>query len=272
MLSIIICSINPTLIKQVSKNIEETIGLPFEIITIDNQKDNYGICEAYNLGATKSKYEYLCFMHEDILFHTKDWGKKLVDHFADQQIGVIGVAGGVVKSAFHSSWWYNLPKTQEQRKNLIQHSKAGNKIDYKNPFNEKISDVLFVDGVFMACEKKIWKEYPFDSLNFPKFHFYDLDFSFNIYQKHRVIVIYDILIEHLSSGAYKADWIFSAEKFTEKWKPFFPLYLIEISDLEKKALEIDAIRFFRDVCIKQKLYKKAIKTIWHLRKIFNKPV
>ncbi len=38
MISVLICSINPDLLNNVTENIKETIGVPFEILYADNQK------------------------------------------------------------------------------------------------------------------------------------------------------------------------------------------------------------------------------------------
>jgi hypothetical protein len=32
-------------------------------------------------------------MHDDILFHTNNWGQKVLGHFQDDNTGIIGVAG-----------------------------------------------------------------------------------------------------------------------------------------------------------------------------------
>jgi hypothetical protein len=79
-----------------------------------------------------------------------------------------------------------------------------------------------------------------------------------------VIVVYDILIEHFSSGSYNKDWVVAVEKFTAKWKTQFPVSLISLSEQEMKGIEIEAIRFYRDVCLKQKLFLRAIRVIWLL--------
>ena len=55
MLSIIICSIKENLFQLVSQNIEETIGaISYEIIRIDNLKEQLPITQAYNKGAEKA--------------------------------------------------------------------------------------------------------------------------------------------------------------------------------------------------------------------------
>ena len=92
MLSIIISSYQPHYYIALEKNIADTIGIPYEIIKIDNPRI-MGICEAYNRGAEKAQYDFLLFLHEDVLFETQDWGKELIELLNLENCGAIGVAG-----------------------------------------------------------------------------------------------------------------------------------------------------------------------------------
>ncbi|MFX5306134.1 glycosyltransferase, partial [Acinetobacter baumannii] len=51
------------------------------------------ITEAYNSGAEKSTFENLLFLHEDIIFYTRNWGNKLLHHLQKESTGIVGVAG-----------------------------------------------------------------------------------------------------------------------------------------------------------------------------------
>jgi hypothetical protein len=94
MISIIVCSINDRLFIQFSNSVKETIGADYEIIKIDNNIEKIGISEAYNKGARLSKYEYLLFSHEDVIFETKNWGLKLINHFRNlNNPGMLTIAG-----------------------------------------------------------------------------------------------------------------------------------------------------------------------------------
>ena len=72
MFSVIICSISPERLAQTSKNIQETIGLPCEIIGMDNRERKWPIARVYNEGARRARYPYLFFVHEDVKFHSQD--------------------------------------------------------------------------------------------------------------------------------------------------------------------------------------------------------
>ena len=93
MISLIICSRQPDIPQSLKENIAETIGVEYELVVIDNSKNQYSIFQAYNEGVRRAKLSYLCFMHDDILYHSPDWGKKVVEHFEDKRVGAIGVVG-----------------------------------------------------------------------------------------------------------------------------------------------------------------------------------
>ena len=91
MISVLICSSNPVLLKQAKINISETISVKHEILHTDNREFNNGICSVYNELASRASFSYLCFVHEDVLFETKGWGLKIIDNFSsDLNIGLIG--------------------------------------------------------------------------------------------------------------------------------------------------------------------------------------
>lgn len=59
MVSIIICSVSPHLLKKLQQNIAQTIGVEYEIIAIDNREKHWPIAKVYNYGAQQAKYPYL---------------------------------------------------------------------------------------------------------------------------------------------------------------------------------------------------------------------
>ena len=103
MFSIIICSISPERLLQVKKNIQETIGTEHEFIAIDNRETKWPIAKAYNEGAKRARYPYLFFVHEDVRFHSQDWGKVIAGKLEEPDCGaeqlIILVASGVIDYA-----------------------------------------------------------------------------------------------------------------------------------------------------------------------------
>ncbi|QDO93689.1 hypothetical protein FNB79_06765 [Formosa sediminum] len=239
MISIIVCSIKPDLLSDFKANVLETIGVPFEFIVIDNNKEQYSICKAYNVGATKAKYEILAFCHEDILFHTVNWGEELIKTFNDKGIGAVGAAGVKLKPCVPASW--TSVSERYYRTNLIKntnHKKV--KSIRKDNDTENLSDIVVVDGMFLVTTNTIWKENKFDEINFDGFHFYDQDFSIQIIKKYRIVINHKILVEHLSEGNLNNSWLKYSSVFFFKRKQDMPVLIGDYSKNEINQSIYDA--------------------------------
>lgn len=249
MISIVICSINLNQLNRISKNIEETIGVPYELIAIDNRKNPRGICAVYNEGARKAKFEYLCFVHEDVQFNTKGWGDVLASIFKDPTWGLVGLAGAAHKPKLISGWGAQGLKDRMVKINLIQHFK-GNKapeLQYENTAKENIAEVACLDGVFLASKKSILLQTPFDETLLRGFHGYDLDISLAIGQHYKVGVTYEILAEHFSEGTLNSEWLESSLKVHQKWSEHLPKTVIPITKTERKNCEKRSFRYILSI-------------------------
>lgn len=223
MLSILVCSVKPILLSQLQKNVEETIGIPYELLYFDNRIEKKGLCTIYNILARKAKYSILCFIHEDILFFTENWGKILYDLFLDANVGAIGVAGSKYKSAVFSGWF-----TGEKAFDCanISHRLPGGdvKISLRPKEDSKLEEVVCLDGVFIACRKSLWADIKFDEANLKGFHLYDLDFSLRASQKTSLFVTYDIDLVHITEGGdFTNNWIDTSINFHLRYKEYLPI-------------------------------------------------
>jgi len=246
MISIIISSYRQQYFSFLKKNIADTIGVEYEIIKVDNA-GKMGICEAYNIGAKKARYPYLCFVHEDVKFISTSWGVNLINHFiSDNNCGVIGVAGSIYKVRMLSTWWQpEVAGIEPKRTNYIQYFENTQTRDHMflNPFAEKRSVVATLDGVFLGVKKDRWKEILFDQNLLKGFHGYDLDFTLRVGLRFNNYVVYDILLEHFSEGTISPDWfkqVYLVHKKNKKHLPVTKSGLIKIKDLrpiEKGYLE-----------------------------------
>lgn len=256
MISIIICSRNDGLLTNLKNNIKTTIGTDYEIVVIDNKSNTYSISEAYNYGAKKAKFPYLCFIHEDILFHTNNWGVKLTNYLADTDIALVGILGSVIKTKTPSEVF--IPISHLNRINQLQR-RNDNGLDryYENPFNEVYSEVKILDGMFLATTKNNHFKYPFDSNLLTGFHGYDIDFSLGQSKNGKVVVVYTILIEHLSYGGHTRQWIDAQLLLKHKWLKHLPQYFslskYSVSEAEIKNIETFLIALFANN------YKKNIQ-------------
>jgi ABC-type amino acid transport substrate-binding protein len=266
MISVIICSADPSLLAKVKDNIKLTIGVPFEIIGINNKDTGKGICEVYNEGVRKAKFEILCLMHEDVIIKTNDWGNVLISIFKDKTVGLVGVAGSSYRPLTPANWgshdittvFTNIIQTFKFREQKDLH-------DYLNPRNERLSQVTCVDGVWLATTKSVALETKFDDKTFKAFHGYDIDFSLAVAQKYKVVVTFDVLINHLSEGSFDRNWMADNLKLFFKWNELLPFKVGETIP-RKRTLHTEKVAFkgFINQLIEFKFpMSTAFKVLWN---------
>lgn len=246
MISIIISSCNQDYFSELEWNISNTIGIEYEIIKIHNP-GKMSICEAYNLGVAKAKYNILCFVHEDVAFITKNWGGKVLDIFnSSPWVGLLGAAGNVYKSLTPSHWSFPNADKNSFYVNVIQGDlQTVEPITfYANPTNADLQQVAAIDGFWFCAPKDVILEFPFDYKTCTGFHGYDVDISLSVQKKYKVAVTFDILIQHFSTGNFNQDWIDSILKVHKKWKRELPLQVDDNKDLNQKKEETKALLFF----------------------------
>jgi len=268
MLSIIICHQNIELLNAIKKSIKATIGVPYELVIIDNTNNHHSIFSAYNEGVKKANYDIVCFVHEDILFYTDNWGEKVLKHFDDPQVGMIGVLGGMVQSVIPSAWWFNNYFAKSARNLLMKNTKKRDEKlfhYYSNPFSDvDKTEVVVVDGLWFCIRKSLFNKISFDEKTFKGFHLYDADISMQVLQHAKNYVVYDILIEHLWSGTISKDYYMDLCKFANKWQRFLP---IQNEIIENGYMGIYNWHALRSLVLEMKAKKFTRKEI---KEILNK--
>ncbi len=262
MISIVICHRSEVYLQKIKESIQKTIGIHYELIVIDNTSNQYSIFEAYNEGAQKSTFPILCFTHEDIVFHTENWGEKVVAHFNDTSIGMIGVIGGNVLPKSPAPWWSN-QLVNDHLINNIQHwsrkvsyqsyqEKLSESADetvtrqYNNPTKQNVVDAVVLDGLWFCIRKELFtqQKIKFDSDTFKGFHSYDSDISIQVKQHLRVCVVFDILIEHFQQGTFNKTWFENTLLLNRKWKSKLPIAAKEIDKSKYPLYEWETLRTF----------------------------
>lgn len=261
MLSVIISARTGETLDQMEEYIQLTCGEFYEICAQVNADAQNKIATVYNECASGAKYPNLVFIHDDIYFKTENWGKYLIDVLRNTAIGIVGIAGAGYKPHVPGGWWSG----GDLRGVYID--PAGS--FYKNPFNDKISDVVVVDGCFIAMRKEVWQEFNFDETTYSGFHLYDLDICMQIRKKYRVCVIYDILIEHASDGSKNNLWIEDSIKFCKKWHNHLPAYSSNERRQQRIPVEYSACWDMLKWCKKDK-YSSSYTLLPYLIKIICK--
>jgi GT2 family glycosyltransferase len=247
LISIIICSRTPEIDDALKANIENTIGELYEIILIDNSENKYNIFEAYNLGVAKSKGSILCFMHDDIQFHTKDWGIKVKAYFEEQRIGAIGIAGTPYAAKMPGSWWGGGLINQQLC------SKEGSQIRVNTQTlndKEEKKEVVLLDGIWLCIKRELFEKIKFDEKKFTGFHFYDIDICLQVHSLNfKLYCVFDILIEHFSNGNVNQEWINNALILKKKWNFLLPISTVVLADKEKAKIEFKTLQEFIQILI-----------------------
>lgn len=269
MVSIIICSVSPHLLKELQQNIAQTIGIEYEIIAIDNREQHWPIAKVYNYAAQQAKYPYLFFVHEDIRLLSDKWGKLMISKLVEPDCGVVGFVGDKARFSCCSGWYQYCDMSKISY--FYQRIKGGKTLflvenaDLNQPFQE----VITLDGLGFFVRKEIWKKYPFDENLLTGFHCYDIDFSLQIASanyKNYVCCSNQMLIEHFSQGNFSdASWFSTTLRLHEKWKSLLPMKTsdLNISDKKiRKCEELASYDFFKqilksscDILLKRKVLK-----------------
>lgn len=283
MISVIICSINECNLQQTIESIKNTIGTEFEIITIDNRKNKYSIFSAYNEGIKRAKGDILCFMHEDVLFHSNNWGVAVYHHFSEENVGIIGVFGGHYLPRMFPAAYVDGPCSGSFIQGHLNNGQYYTElVSYRNYIKNNISDCVLVDGMWFCGTKDLFSHIQFDEVTFHGFHCYDMDICMQalaLYKK--VEVVYDIKLEHKSVGVIDERYYEQLRLWYIKWQNYLPIKRgIEESDIPaylhgleefgtKKSLEKEYWkRLYEDIAYSKRY--RMISKFFHIMSLFNR--
>jgi glycosyltransferase involved in cell wall biosynthesis len=225
--SIIICSRQKEISKELEQNIASSIGIDYELIVIDNSGDNYSLFSAYNEGVRRSNGEILCFCHEDILFHSDGWGTAVREILSDESIGALGVIGTHFLPNAPMYWWSS-PFISQYSLNNDKGKVTLN--DTRDNFHGNIADVVAVDGVCFFIPRSLFSTIRFDDQAYSGFHVYDMDICMQILHCGKRVCVTDALtIEHfwsedsIRNRKYMAQLDENLNIFHRKWSGMLPI-------------------------------------------------
>lgn len=234
MITVIYCTRepNPTHTSEIIKS--SGLGKKIEVIEIVNNGES--LTKAYNRGLSQATNDIVVFLHDDIEFDTKGWGNKIIKHFEENpEFGILGLAGTTDLPAT-GRWWDDRSKMV----GIVNHKHEGKKWEskYSKSWENEITEVVTVDGLFFAIHKKRIKNV-FDE-NVVGFHFYEIDFVFsNHLNGVRVGVMYNIRVTHKSIGMTNQQWDDNRVQFIEKYKDKLPYQFVPDFYIPKKSLNLN---------------------------------
>lgn len=228
MISIIVCSRNEADYRHLQENIQATVGTACEWIRIDNSRGGYDIFTAYDEGMRRSTGDLLCFVHEDIRFHSPDWGKRCEEYFKeDARLGLLGVLGGNYMPvdadwrAFHDC---RCGRMLQRAATLEVPSRHFTFRLGTRKSKHELTAVAAVDGMWMVMPATLKNRIHLDTKRFSAFDLYDTDLAMQVHASgYRVAVAGDILIEHFSTGSFSPRYFDSLKICLDKWKDILPV-------------------------------------------------
>ncbi len=219
-ISFIVSTFRPADLSRLEANLQATVETSYEIIPIDNP-GRYSLAEAYNIGAQKALGQFLCFVHEDVVFCDNHWDIAVLERFEIRSdLGLLGVAGSVLRPDLPIG--IILGVSNLDRATFRHIDESNTMLEVRCPFPVEECQVRVLDGVFLFTRREAWERFPFDE-NVRGFHFYDVDFSFRIAQHYRLEVAPNLMLEHNSTESrytpkghrvgYNADWVKAALEY-----------------------------------------------------------
>ncbi len=243
-LSVVVCSKSAQVPGSFARNIRETIGpVEYEIVWIDNSRNEYSIFAAYNQGISLARYDVVCFMHDDVKMLSGNWGEICLKMLEDAQVGLLGLIGTHYLSPF-SVYWLS---------SGINHGRIMQGFEKKgvhcteewnwNKHDKYGSRVVAIDGIWMCCPKSVFDGgIRFDEDTYDGFHFYDMDLSMQIVQSGRTILVADdILAEHTTQSRYNHSFLESCKCFHRKWNDLLPVMSSAIAEEDIRQFEINTV-------------------------------
>ena len=192
-------------------------------------------------------------MHEDILYHSKNWGKEVYKRFEDESIGMIGVLGTQYMPDTPSAWWWTGCRVGSVLQSVNNILGANNTYINGDPVNSDV-DAVVVDGLWFCIRKELFERIQFDEITFDSFHCYDHDICMQVIsQGKRIIIAHNIKIEHASLGNVGNDFLVQLHAFYNKWKHVLPV---------TRGVQIDTIGQDRMKNIIKMLYDKNVELIY----------
>lgn len=232
MLNILVASKNAVKQVRIKNNWSQILaGKPaYELHFIDAPS----LCEAYRAGEQKigaDSGDINLYAHDDVFPMTPTFYDRLIKHFSDKEVDVVAAAAS--QKATDARWFtagppyvhgmvcHFQPASQVSTATGIQQSQACFNVANFGCYKRLMHNMQVADGFFIAARPGALR---WDAKVYKDFHLYDLDATYDAYQRGlQIACAQDLNLLHLSEGGYaQPAWPVEAAKFLDKWKAFLP--------------------------------------------------
>ena len=207
------------------EHIKDTCGCDAHVYMIHNP-EGVSISKIYAdmFDNKEIDSDVMVFIHDDIEFLKKNWGKEVLRLFNENQdYGIIGVAGSAQFDS-NAAWW-----NYEKKFGQVLHRNEGKSwLTAFSPLLDKdLQEVLVVDGLFVAVHRQRVSE------NFNRdlegFDFYEIYLCMANYfaKKCKIGVTTNIRLAHNSIGKLKDSWYKNREIINEIFGKYYPIDILK---------------------------------------------
>ena len=221
-ISVIVCSKDNDKVKEkVITEVKETCECNAHTYYMYNP-DGVALSEIYNsmLSDEKTENDIIVFVHDDVDFLKKGWGREILRLFNEHEdYGIIGVAGSAYFDE-NGAWW----QYKEKYGQVLHRHNGKSWLTAFSPLLDKdLQEVCVVDGLFIAVHRKRITK-PFD-MNLKGFDFYDINFCLDNFLdgKTKIGVTTNIRLAHNSIGQMREGWYTAREITNKKYEDKYPI-------------------------------------------------
>lgn len=210
LLSVITCSHKPARGEWVRAQYAQAFP-GAEIVVIE---DAASLCEGYARGLASATGDRLIFTHDDIEFLAPHEAEATLARHLDT-FDLIGIAGtsrlvGPKWTSAGDPDCYMLVLSKDDGPDLFVAQLAGRG-------GIVVSGIQALDGVFLACHRRVAESVGWDAATFDGFHLYDLDFTYRAHLAgFRLAVCRDLPLIHYGVGRLDEAWERAAQRFMAK--------------------------------------------------------
>ena len=206
-------------------HLKETCGCSLDVVCIHNP-DGVSLSKIYAdmVDSKDIKNNVLIFIHDDIEFLKKGWGKEMLRLFNENEdYGIIGVAGSAQFD--EGCAWWNYEKKFGQ---VLHRSEGKSWLTAFSPLLDKdLQEVAVIDGLFMGIHKQRISEN--FSRNLDGFDMYDIYFTLSNFLKGKckIGVTTNIRLAHNSVGNLKDSWYKNREIINKTFGKYYPIDILK---------------------------------------------
>jgi len=208
-------------------HIKDTCGCDCHVYSIHNP-EGVSLSKIYSdmLKSPDIHENVVIFIHDDIEFLRKNWGKEILRLFNEHEdYGIIGVAGSAQFDA-NAAWW-----NYDKKFGQVLHRSEGNSwLTAFSPLLDKdLQEVVVIDGLFIAIQKdRVPENF---SADLEGFDFYDIYFCLSNYfsknKKSKIGVTTNIRVAHNSIGKLKPTWYTNRNIINELFGEHYPIDILK---------------------------------------------